>query len=162
MKAHLANPNLHTDTDRRGISFGNKNKKVVGKRQLRKKKVKKKRKRRPLVDKKSFVALVLANCKENVENSQAIEESVDQVVVDLRRRGIILRKDALQRYVNQRELLQQKFPGTRSRIGGAGISPDSFLILKKTAIEKDLEIVRRIPNVTMAMFFQYVSDKYPE
>ena len=162
MKAHLANPNLHTDADRRGISFGNKNKKLVGKRKLRKKKVKKRRKRRRLVEKKMFVDLVLANCKENVENPQAIEESVDQVVVDLRRRGIILRKDALERYVNQRELLQQKFPGTRSRIDGAGASPDSFLILKKTAIEKDLEIVRRIPNVTMAMFFQYVSDKYPE
>ena len=45
---------------------------------------------------------------------------------------------------------------------GVRASPDSFLILKRTAIEKCLDIVRCIPNVTLAMFFQYVSAKHPE
>ena len=164
MKAHLGNSNLHTDADRRGLSFNNKNKKIVGKRKVRVRADRQVvvRKKRRLVQKLSFVKQVLDRSGNNLNDAEAVNASVDEVLKDLRDGKIHIRKESIQLYIKQRAQLEAKYHANRYRLPGAGISPDSFLILKKDHIERCLYVIRRIPNVTAEFFFEYVSNKYPE
>ena len=165
MKAHLGNPNCHTNDERQGIIFKNKVETKVRERKVRiQKKVVRRRKKVRIKEKLSFVKLVLEqhDLSENRFEIDDDKDAVSLVVESLRDQGIILRKDALKRYVQQRDRLQRRYGEAKYRVAGAGVSPDSFLVLKKSFIEESLLIVRRIPNVTMEIFFEYVSRKYPE
>ena len=106
MKAHLGNPNIHTDADHRGLSFNNKNKKTVGKRTIRVRADRKvARKKRRLVQKLSFVKQVLERCGHNLEDVEAVDASVDEVLEDLRDGKVHIWKGSLQLYLKQRDQL---------------------------------------------------------
>ena len=165
MKAHLGNPNCHEDNERCGLDFGNKNKKINGKRKIRDQKSVSRRKKICIKDKLSFVKLVIDKFDFSIDKIEEInnaELAVMGVVKNLREKGILLKTNSLRRYVNQRANLQARYGTNRYRVLGCGAIPDSFLILRKSDIEKSLLILRRIPNVTLEIFFEFFSRKYPE
>ena len=159
MKAHLGNPNIHSDYDRAGINFNNRNKKTVGKRKCRSRQTKRGRKRFKLREKKSFVDHIIES---SIKKGEEKNHVIDEVISDFKNKNILLRKDAVLRYLSQKSKLSEKFESRRKSVDGAGKSGDKFLLAKSKEIENYLLVIRRIPNITMELFFRFISMKYPE
>ena len=159
MKAHLGNPAIHSDADRKGLEWGNKNKTKVGRRKRRIKHKSRKRKKISLNQKRTYVKLIKDISKNEDENKdRAIEEARESLM----KNGCRIRKDYLFRWMFQAQALSLKYPGAfRSRIGSQGNPCDVFLRLHKSTIEKILSKLARIPNITREIFFEYLSERFP-